>query len=136
MAIVTSKDSIDLGIVVQDADASLAFYRDTLGLPFQVKLDMPGGMTMNRLLAGTSVVKLVSFEETPKASAPPGGLAGATGYRYFTICVENLDEVTADAEAAGYNVPVSPREIRPGIKIAMIEDPDGNWVELLQESAT
>jgi hypothetical protein len=26
-----------------------------------------------------------------------------------------------------------PREIRPGIRIAIVEDPDGNWVEFLEQ---
>jgi hypothetical protein len=29
---------------------------------------------------------------------------------------------------------MEPREIRPGVSIAMVEDPDGNWVELLKIS--
>ena len=31
MGMQLAKDSIDLGIVVRDADAALRFYRDTLG---------------------------------------------------------------------------------------------------------
>ncbi|MDE2977193.1 MAG: VOC family protein [Acidobacteriota bacterium] len=131
MGVQLTKDSIDLGIVVRDAEASLQFYRDTLGLEDQGEMPMPGG-TMHRLLCGTSLIKLVSLSRAPAASAPPGGIAGATGYRYWTISVSNLDEVTARAEEAGRKVVISPREIRPGIKISMIEDPDGNWVELLQ----
>jgi hypothetical protein len=26
---------------------------------------------------------------------------------------------------------VAPREIRPGVTMAMVEDPDGNWVEFV-----
>jgi hypothetical protein len=29
---------------------------------------------------------------------------------------------------------VQPREIRPGTSIAIVEDPDGNWVEFLKNS--
>ena len=134
MGVALSKDSIDLGIVVRDAAASLAFYRDTLGLDYQGELPMPGGSVMHRLMSGTSLIKLVVHAETPEAAAPPGGIGGASGYRYWTMTVSNLDEATAACEEAGYNVPVSPREIRPGIKISMIEDPDGNWVELLELS--
>ena len=32
----------------------------------------------------------------------------------------------------GYTVRVDPTEIRPGVTIAMVEDPEGNWVEFLQ----
>lgn len=131
MGVQLTKDSIDLGIVVRDAAASLHFYRDILGLEDQGETPMPGG-TMHRLLCGTSLIKLVSLSRAPEASAPPGGIAGATGYRYWTISVSNLDEATARAEEAGRKVVISPREIRPGIRISMIEDPDGNWVELIE----
>ena len=134
MGVALSKDSIDLGIVVRNADAALAFYRDTLGLDYQGEMPMPGGAVMHRLLAGTSLIKIVVHGEIPAAAAAPGGIGGATGYRYWTMTVSNLDEATAACEEAGYNVAVSPREIRPGIKISMIEDPDGNWVELLELS--
>jgi len=41
-------------------------------------------------------------------------------------------ELTGTCEAAGYKVAIKPREIRAGVRISMIEDPDGNWVELLE----
>ena len=72
MGVALTKDSIDLGIVVRDADAALGFYRDTLGLDYQGEMPMPGGAVMHRLLAGTSLVKLVSHGEVPAASAPRG----------------------------------------------------------------
>ena len=48
--------------------------------------------------------------------------------------MSNLDELVAAAGDAGYKVVVGRTEIRPGISIAIIEDPDGNWVELLTTS--
>ena len=134
MPVNVTKDSIDIGLVTGNIEAMTTFYRDTLGLPEEAVLDMPGGTTMTRLVCGTTIVKLLTHAQTPTAANPPGGIGGATGIRYFTITVNNLDEATAACEAAGHNIAVSPREIRPGIKIAMIEDPDGNWVELLEPS--
>ena len=46
--------------------------------------------------------------------------------------MSNLDSLVEQCAAAGCPVPVAPREIRPGTRIAMVEDPDGNWVELLE----
>jgi catechol 2,3-dioxygenase-like lactoylglutathione lyase family enzyme len=129
-ALVT-KDSIDLGIVVCDANASLAFYRDLLGFEFQGEMPMPGGGTMYRLLCGTTVLKLVKADSDP-AKPVAGGITGACGYRYFTISVSNLEEITSAVGAAGYTVTVSPREIRAGISISIVQDPDGNLVEFLQ----
>ena len=67
------KDSIDLGIVVTDLDASLAFYRDTLGFIDAGEVPIPGG-SMRRLMCGTSTIKLLSPGRTPPAVAPPGGM--------------------------------------------------------------
>ena len=121
--------------MVRDADASLAFYRDTLGLEPAGEMTMPGGNgTMYRLMCGSSTIKLVHPGTAPPAAAAPGGIAGAYGYRYWTISVANLAEATDACGAAGYKVVVPVREIRPGTSISIIEDPDGNWVELLHSS--
>jgi catechol 2,3-dioxygenase-like lactoylglutathione lyase family enzyme len=126
------KDSIDLGIITKDPEKMLAFYRDTLGLELVGELPMPGGGTMYRLNCGTSVIKIVVHGKEPGAVAAPGGIAGATGYRYWTISVDNIEQAVKACEEAGYKIAVPITEFRPGATISMIEDPDGNWVELLQ----
>ena len=133
MTIALTKDSIDIGIVVKDAEAALGFYRDTLGFEDTGSMPMPGGGgTMYRLLCGTTLVKLVAPAAELPAAAPPGGIQGAYGYRYWTISVANLDEVTDRCARAGRTIVVTPREIRPGVRISIVEDPDGNWVEFLE----
>ena len=124
------KDSIDLGIVVTDIDASMAFYRDLIGLADDGTMPVPGG-TMYRLKCGTSVVKLISPKRPPANAAAPGGIGGATGYRYFTMFVSNLAEIVAECAAAGHTIAVPVTELRPGVTIAIVEDPDGNWVEFV-----
>ncbi len=132
MPIAITKDSVDLGIVTKDAEPLIKFYRDTLGLKPDGEMDMGGGGHMTRLSCGTTTIKIVVNGKEPENVAAPGGLGGATGYRYFTISVDNLEEVTAECDAAGYTISVPPTEIRKGVTISMIQDPDGNWVELLQ----
>lgn len=133
MGVKLAKDSIDLGIVVSDGATALAFYRDTLGFKHVGDMPMPGGGgTMHRLLCGTSMIKLVVPGKALETKAPAGGIQGAYGYRYWTISVTNLDELAKAVGEAGYRVLTQPRELRPGVRIAMIEDPDGNWVELLE----
>lgn len=132
MAIKLTKGSIDLGIVAADPDACLVFYRDVLRLEDLGQTEIPGG-TMHRLGCGSSILKIISLRKPPADKAAPGGLRGATGYRYWTLSVADLEQVVADCEAAGRRIPVGPTELRPGVSIAMVEDPDGNWVELLSE---
>ena len=79
-----SKDSIDLGIIVTDEKAALAFYRDGLGLESEGELPLPGGR-MYRLKCGTTVIKLLKLDKTPSAKPAPGGPMGGQGLRYFTI---------------------------------------------------
>lgn len=133
MGVSLAKDSIDLGIVITDSEASLAFYVGVLGFDHVADTPMPigGGGTMHRLLCGTSLIKLVNLTETPPAG-PAGGIPAATGMRYFTMIVDNLAEITAAVAAAGYPVHIDAAEVRPGVTISMVEDPDGNWVEFVQ----
>ena len=131
MAMTLTKQAIDLGIVTTNGAAMLAFYRDLLGLKLQGEMPMPGGVgVMHRLLCGDSLIKLVVLPAVP-ASAAPGGIQGAAGYRYWTITISNLGEMVAACSAAGAKVVMAEREIRPGVRIAIVADPDGNWVEFL-----
>lgn len=134
MTISIVKDSIDLGIITKNAEKMLAFYRDTLGLTYLNDFKMPGGGTMYRLSCGTSIIKIVVQGKEPPAVAPPGGLNGATGYRYWTITVDNIQATVKACENAGYKITLPVTEFIPGVTISMIEDPDGNWVELVQNS--
>lgn len=135
MSINITKTSIDIGIVCNDIDAMLTFYGETLGLPLEGTIPMPGGGKMNRFKVGGSVIKVIELDPTPETKAAPGGIRGATGYRYWTITCSNLADCVSRAEAAGAKIVVAAKEVRPGITIAIIADPDGNWVELLQEDA-
>jgi catechol 2,3-dioxygenase-like lactoylglutathione lyase family enzyme len=131
MAIAITKRAIDLGVVTTNGEAMLKFYRDTLGLAYLREMKMPGGGLMHQLGCGDSVIKVVVVDALP-AKAAPGGVRGANGNRYWTISVSNIAELVAECSTAGYKIAVKETEIRPGVTIAMVEDPDGNWVEFLQ----
>ena len=133
MAIQLAKSAIDLGIVISDSKASLAFYVELLGFEHVADTPMPigGGGTMHRLMCGDSMIKLVNLNTTPPPAAP-GGIPGALGMRYFTMQVTNLSEIMASCDAAGVTIAIPESEIRPGTSIGMVEDPDGNWVEFVQ----
>jgi catechol 2,3-dioxygenase-like lactoylglutathione lyase family enzyme len=130
MGIELKKAAIDLGIVTTNGAAMLAFYRDTLGLRYLRERPMPGGGVMHQLGCGDSVIKLVVLDSTP-AQAAPGGIQGATGYRYLTITVTNITEVMQACVSQGHKITVKERELRPGVRIGIVADPDGNWVEFL-----
>ena len=132
MSAVITKPAIDFGIVTRDAQRMLAFYQGILKLPLEEVLPMPSGGTMHRLKVGDSIIKIVQLDNPPAHDGVPGGIPAATGFRYLTISVANLQQLVDLCEAAGADVAVPIKTIRPGVTIAMVADPDGNWVELIE----
>lgn len=132
MTATLTKDSIDLGIVTSNGAAMVAFYRDLLGFVEEPQTPFPGGGVMNRLRCGTSLIKIVEPDPAPAEVPPPGPIPRATGYRYWTISVSNLADLVSACEADGRRVVVPATEIRPGVSIAIVEDPDRNLLEFLQ----
>ena len=126
-----SKDSIDLGIVISDPVKSLAFYRDLLGMKDDGEMEVRGGR-MYRVLCGTSLIKLVKMDREPEGKPVGGGPGRGFGLRYLTIHVNDLRDLVAQLEAKGIKPLVPPSETRPGVVMAMVNDPDGNIVEFLQ----
>jgi catechol 2,3-dioxygenase-like lactoylglutathione lyase family enzyme len=124
-----AKDSIDLGVIVSDIQASLNFYKSILGLEFVGTTPLWFG-TMHRLRFGTSDFKLIE----PKTVPPRGaiGLENLMGFRYVTFVIENLSEICADLQKRGIEFTVPETELRPGVRIAMVKDPDGNIVEFVE----
>ncbi len=135
MTVQLAKSSIDLGIVITDSQKSLAFYRDLLGFEHVADTPMPiaGGGTMHRLNCGETLLKLVKLNNDPERDGR-GGIAASTGMRYFTMIVTNLNDIMTACEEAGVTVAVPITEVRPGVTIGMVEDPDGNWVEFVEMS--
>ena len=125
-----TKSGIDLGVLVHDVDACLKFYCEDLGLKKVAELPFPGNRTMHRIQIGDTVLKLMQYKDGAPL-AGPRGLGAQSGIRYFTISVRDLPGVVAALEAKGHRFSVPLRESRPGVWIAMLEDPDGNTVELL-----
>lgn len=123
---------IDIGIVVKDIDATLPFYRDALGLKVLFDFDLPTGSHMWQLAVGECVVKLVTHKTTPALANPLGGSEGGTGLRYWTIGVDDIDAAVKQCEDFGAPIPLPVTQLMPGIRIAMIEDPEGNVVEFLE----
>lgn len=129
-----AKEAIDLGIVTTNGEAMLTFYRDVLGFKHEgdISMEHVGIQTMHRLWFGNSLIKIVVPVVDPQASPTPDGIPGGTGYRYWTMTIKNLDDVLAAIQAAGHKIVWPRTEVRPGVVIAMVEDPDGNWVEFIQ----
>jgi catechol 2,3-dioxygenase-like lactoylglutathione lyase family enzyme len=124
-----AKNSLDIGVIVSDIKASLHFYQNLLGLEFVGTMPLWFG-TMHRLRFGESDFKLIEPKEVPPVGA--SGLEKQLGFRYVTFVIENLSQLCDDLKKNGLEFTVPEREIRPGVRIAMVKDPDGNIVEFVE----
>ena len=119
------------------SNADVAVFPASIGdevprLPFVRGVDRVRGRTV---LYGDTIIKIIGFDTPPELSGPGGMMAGVTGFRYVTFAVDDVAAMQKKFEDAGYNVAVPAFEFRPGLFIAIVEDPDGNWVEFVPADA-
>lgn len=126
-----SKPAIDLGIVTNNGEAMVGFYRDLLGFREEPSTPFHDGGTMHRLWCGDSLIKIVVPSEAVPTASVSGAITASTGLRYWTMRVTNLAAIMAHCETAGVDIVVPTTEVRPGVTIGMVTDPDGNWVEFV-----
>jgi len=132
MTLKITRDSIDLGIVTTNEAAMRAFYQQLLGL--EEVGEVPIGKTgrIIKLQCGSSIIKLFVLAELPQNDAAASHYLAATGLRYFTIYIGNLRETVEACRAQGVVIVNDIVEPRPGMLAALITDPDGNTVELME----
>jgi catechol 2,3-dioxygenase-like lactoylglutathione lyase family enzyme len=87
---------------------------------------------MHRLRFGTSDFKLIEPTTVPPPGAP--GLENQLGFRYVTFVVTDLTGLCAELRGKGIEFTLPETQIRPGSRIAMVKDPDGNIVEFVERS--
>jgi lactoylglutathione lyase len=109
---------IGICIGVRDMARHREFFGHVLGLPEE------GHGTFR---VGESLVLL----EEDSATSEVGGIAGL-GWRYITFHVRDLDAEHARALARGAREGRCPETISDAVRISMLRDPDGNWIELAQ----
>ena len=131
MSIKLERQAIDLGIVTSNEDNMLKFYRDTLGLDEVAEIPFPGLGTIKKLSCGDSFIKLLILNQPAEKPPCKDGFTAAEGFRYCAITVTNLDELVADCREADYKIVVDISKLRPGVRVAMVEDPDGNTIEFM-----
>ncbi len=131
---------LDVGLVVRDMDAALAFYRDKLGMTPSRKIPMDeetarragiaqGAFDIQYMLIGEVNLKLVHFKD-----APPAGAFGAdaqAGFRYVTLWVKDIAAAYEEWGAKGVEFLSEPIRRTPEIQMVFLKDPEGNMIELL-----
>ena len=125
--------SVDIGLV-SATDALVAFYRDVFDLePLEPRV-FPDG-TVHRLALGGGALKVMVPAQTPAESPRTERFWDRAGMRYVTMWLDDLDTVVERWTAAGGTVALGPLTIRPGVRTALLVDPDGNTVEAMHDTA-
>jgi catechol 2,3-dioxygenase-like lactoylglutathione lyase family enzyme len=105
------------------------FYGEVLGLPVLPETALGGGQ-MIRYPVGASEVKLFPVAASPVSTAAPTEAAGVRLLTFFFA-----DETAVMQRFAAHGLPAPQFErpaARPGAtRAALVQDPDGEWVELV-----
>jgi len=135
-------------LTVHDSEQSVKFYKDMLGI------EMPLGASFNdnQVMARTAGAPGASFRQSRAtipgsstaftliefkniARTPLTGRVQDPGTAILQLRVRDVDAVVKKMKAAGVPVVSSggePVEIRPGLKIAIVRDPNNLMLELMQ----
>jgi lactoylglutathione lyase len=137
------------GLTVRDIDASLAFWRDLLGLPELGRgvvewehLDAIVGLSGTRIdwaeveLPDGALLELFAYLRPAAAALPAGGI-NRPGMTHICLEVSDIEQLTQRLRAAGYQsrstaLVTIPHGAYRGFKCIYFLDPDGVTVELSQ----
>jgi uncharacterized glyoxalase superfamily protein PhnB len=119
-----------------DPDASMAFYRDTLG--FEVRNDV-GYKGMRWITVGPSDQPGTSIVLHPPAADPGitdderrtiAEMMAKGTYAIITLATADLDGAFARLEASGTEVVQEPTEQSYGVRDCAVRDPAGNLIRI------
>jgi catechol 2,3-dioxygenase-like lactoylglutathione lyase family enzyme len=130
-------DVITLGVA--DLERSLAFYRSlgfespgVEGTEFVGDDATPGGAAAMFDLRGGLILSLYGRDDLAKDAATPApGASGAFSVGHLVGSRAEVDELLADAEAAGATVTEPPHDRPWGIYSGYFRDPDGHLWEVI-----
>lgn len=127
----SDRSRFDVGIVVDDVEAMLVFYRDVLGIPVVGDRTVPNGTRIVTLGSGANHLKLNRPEPAPTRRPHDGAHRDALGLRYLSVYVRDAGAAHKILTALGHP-PMSPMRSTPTGSLFFLHDPEGNVVEVVQ----
>ncbi len=150
---VFSKATIDIGITVTDVEKSATFYSEVLGLKEVKGFEVSGekasnlGLTDNQAVnvrvfvlddsegATTARIKLMAFPKAPGVKPDQKFIHSTISISYLTLFVNDLDlSVERLKKAKVKLLGKTPVDLGGGRFLAAVQDPDGNFIELIGPS--
>ena len=141
------RGTIDIGMVVTDLQRSLEFYTEVLGMKQTGQLNLTEEFGSNSGLTGgtpleitilklkeeeqATAYKLMSFGNEA-GHARPNHIQDDTGIQYVTIYVTTLEPYLKRIDSNGIELlGETPISLGDGRRFALIQDPDGTFIELI-----
>lgn len=118
-------------IRVRDMDASLAFYRDTLGLEVVEHFELPGADATLAFLKDPATG--MEIELTYNHDGRDYDLGDAFGHLAFFV--KSVDEKYEELSTKGVEFPLKPKTMKNGTRIAFAADPTGYKIEFIEDPA-
>lgn len=134
------------GFVVTNLEESVDFYVNVVGLTMVVRRERSGELISRVLgypdtqikaallgLEGEEghILELIEYV-SPESSARPSEERAIIGASHLAFNVKNIHETYANLIAAGSRQLHPPVEISSDRIICYLQDPDGNWIELIE----
>lgn len=122
----------EIGLVSSD-DTLVKFFATVFDLEELPVITASSGLVY-RLQGPGTAIKVMVPARPPEVSPTPASFLGATGIRYLTLYVSDLETVTERVLAGGGSLQHGPIEMGPGARLSVFHDPDGNTLEVVQTS--
>lgn len=111
-------------------ERSIAFYTKGLGMVQNGRVEMGGATEVPLMFPGGGAYLILQNPRTPT-----GPLPARSALSRVTLNVPDLGSLVARLSAAGYELKGGIHEMQQyGVAIGMVEDPDGNHIELVQRT--
>lgn len=120
---------VEVGLVSAD-EALVEFFAAVFELE-RLPAVRSGSGVVHRLEAPGTRIKVMVPARRPASAEPSEPFFHLTGLRYLTMYVDDLDGIIERGVARGGRVRHGPMEVGPGVRVAVLQDPDGNAIEVV-----
>ena len=133
------------GFVVRDLDKAAAFYSGVVGLEVQRRYERTGtgidqvvgydGAHLRIALLGVPggdhILELIQYLNPPPEERPTEERS-VLGGSHLCFLVDDIRVAFDRVSASDAQIMNSPIDVAPGRTACYLQDPEGNWIELLQ----
>ena len=135
------------GFVVRDLERAERFYTEVMGLKVSARRERVGapisqvvGYEKAHLkivvvsLGGGPDLELIQYL-SPSPAARPTQERSVLGASHLAFVVDDIQKTFRALLAGGAKKMNEPAQVEPGKTVCYLQDPDGNWIELIELKA-